>query len=154
MARPLHPPDGTRFFARLSAASLECPRCGTVHTIGPGGHHQKAYNKRTARFTCTDCSKVFILGILAWPVPLGGTRGQKGATLPRDQVPNERQLAELRGMFGGVWLPDGLRPKRWRPDDSNMTAGCSCKWGYGERSNAWEIIVHDPHCPLHQGEED
>lgn len=126
MARTSHLPTGTRFFARVRAAILECPRCGTVLQFGQGKPttvagtgHRCAWDKRTARLRCSDCGLVLMIGLLAWPVRKGGG---KVASLPRDQVPNERQLAQLRAEASGFWLPEEQAQRRARAEDTNITS--------------------------------
>ena len=136
MARPFAPPAGTRFFARVHSATCECPRCGRVLSFGQSRKLNATWDKRTARLTCPSCGLVSLVALLLWPV--GG--GQR--TIPRDQVPNERQLAEMRAQASGWWLAEIKRGRR--PDDSNITAGCSCRYGTeGQRES------EDPQCPLH-----
>ena len=43
--------------------------------------------------TCPACHLTCVIGLIAWPVKRGG-RGAR--TIPRDQVPSERELAQLR----------------------------------------------------------
>lgn len=82
---------------------------------------------------------MLIIGLIAWPVGLGGGT----ATIPRDQVPNERQLGQLRAEAGGWWMPEQTRKKAHRPDDTNITARCSCAPGKENTSG------QDPGCPIH-----
>ena len=65
----------------------------------------------------------------------------------RDQVPNERQLAQLRAMGelgqggsgAGWWMPKDQAKAARRPDDTNVTAGCTCG----------EAGIEEEDCPLH-----
>lgn len=123
-----HPRElgATRFFARLIAFDLECPRCGKVFRVRRLNRHKLAtvtldegahtWNPTTARFACTGkdgCQKVFVLGMLAWEPPLG-----QGATaIPTDQVPTYRQLAELRQDGQGQWMP---HQNKGRMNSSNL----------------------------------
>jgi hypothetical protein len=124
-----HPRElgATRFFARLIAFDLECPRCGKVfrirrlnrqkmaaYALDEGVHH--TWNPATARFTCTGkdgCQKQYVLGMLAWDPSLGARSG----AIPTDQVPTYRQLAELRQDGQGHWMPHQLRG---RMNSSNL----------------------------------
>ena len=111
-----HPRElgATRFFARLIAFDLECPRCGKVFSIRRLNRHKLAavaldesyhtWNPTTARFTCTGkdgCQKVFVLGMLAWEP----SKGARSSAVPEDQVPTHQQLAELRAEGQGQWMP-------------------------------------------------
>ena len=131
MAKPLqhpHPRElgATRFFARLIAFDLECPRCGKVFSIRRLNRHKMStvaldeaahtWNPTTARFTCTGkdgCQKVYVLGLLAWEPP----RGARAGALPIDQVPMPRQLAELRQDGQGHWM---IYQPTGRMDTSNL----------------------------------
>ena len=118
-----HPRElgATRFFARLIAFDLECPRCGKVFQIRRLNKHKLAgyaldpdpqsnreilhhtWNPTTARFTCTGkdgCQKQFILGMLAWEPG----KGARGTAIPLDQVPTYRQVGELRAEGQGHWM--------------------------------------------------
>lgn len=119
MKRPLvhpHPRElgATRFFARLIAFDLECPRCGKVFRVRRMNRNklsavaldesEHTWNPTTGRFACTGkdgCQKEFVLGLLAWDPP----RGARAGALPTDQVPTHRQLAELRADGQGHWMP-------------------------------------------------
>lgn len=150
----MNPPAvGDRFFGRVLSARLECPRCGYLdqfapreRTKGQVGNPQRRRKGRTAlgwnpvtgRWQCPSCRMTFVLGLLAWPVAPGGPAGPE--TLARDQVPNYRQLAQLRAQGGGLWLREGL--KRYRATGANIAAGCTCKPGCHYTNQA------DPECPL------
>lgn len=163
MARTLDPPDGNRFFARLLAAALECPRCGFVDTFHwrklsrpginrlsrrpedqPGG-----WDPLTGVWRCKQCGMAVILGILAWPIaPGGGGR----VTRPRDQVPSERELAQIRARGGGWWLPDSRAVVRSRAEETNVTARCTClppKLGTLPWTGEPAEADRDPQCLIH-----
>lgn len=132
---------------------LECPRCGRLtHFTRSTPHPRRAarlssapsqpgYDPETGRWTCQSCRLVCVLGLLAWPVKAGS----HSVTRPRDQVPNERQLAQMRAETQGLWMAAKLA--RRRADDSNITAECSCREGTAYTT------AGDPHCPIHGGEE-
>jgi len=113
----------TRFFARIERATLECPRCGYVYQIS-SRVPSATWDPMTARFTCTNrtsgssCGKTYILGVVAWPII---PAPKVASATPRDQVPNERQLVQLRKEGGGWWLADEARISTARPDDTNLT---------------------------------
>src|ERR1700694_5895294 len=86
MARLPHPPsDATRFYTRVRAGDLECPRCGRVLAFGTGRSHGCYWHKRMNRLECFECGLVLALGLLAWPI----RRGTGPLTVARDQVPHE-----------------------------------------------------------------
>jgi len=143
LMRVPHPPEATRFFARVRQAILECPRCGTVIRIQPKRYAQRRavmWDASSSRLTCHHCGKTYVVGLIAWPVQQGGgaVGNPEGASRPRDQVPNERQLSEMRAEGAGWWMPDTEKKRRVRPDDTNVTASCTCG------------AVADPHCPIHR----
>lgn len=111
----------TRFFARLERATLECPRCGHVYTITTR-QPSANWDPATARFTCTNktpqCARVYVLGVVAWPI---AAVPHVASATPRDQVPHERQLAQLRREGGGWWLAPEAAQRRPRPDETNLT---------------------------------
>ena len=121
-----------RFFARLASFDLECPACGDVYQIRLGSARKHSTSKRdrerqhpnwdpwTARFTCTnkECHRTYVLGLLAWPI----IRANRVASSPpADQVPNIRQLAQMRKEGGGWWLPEEEGQKWQRPLETNLT---------------------------------
>ena len=123
-----HPRElgATRFFARLIAFDLECPRCGKVFRIRRMNRNKLSavaldaevhtWNPTTARFACRGkdgCQKQYVLGLLAWDPPKGSQAGH----IPMDQVPTHRQLAEMREDGAGQWMPNQLTG---RVDTSNL----------------------------------
>jgi len=111
---PPHPRElgATRFFARIVGADLECPHCGKVYRLRAANDRRLStrvrsiWDPRTSTFTCASkagCQRKFVLGVLAWDKP----RGITGGAVPADQVPNMRQLAELRADGDGWWMPEG-----------------------------------------------
>lgn len=153
MARLQHRPDATRFFARVTAAVLECPRCGTVLQFGRTGSHgrenTKGWDPTTARLKCHGCELTVLIGLLAWPVRVGGYTRR---TAPMDQVPNERQLAQLRAEAGGYWMEEEYAQPRFKPEHTNVTARCFCA-----QDDRGELTIR-PECPIHgkyyQGEQE
>ena len=101
-----HPKEigAVRFFARLRAFDLECPRCGIVYQVTQKQTRDDArpstcYDYPTARFTCRACCMSWVLGLLAWP-----SEGE-AVVPPSDQVPGPRELPQLRREGWGWWLP-------------------------------------------------
>jgi hypothetical protein len=127
----------TRFFARLLSFDLECPRCGKVYQIratNQRGKYQRvgettsgkglrvdAWDPVTSRFTCTNLphcdSRVYILGLLAWPVG----KGKVAQGTPKDQIPHPRQLAQMRKEGGGWWMAEEDRITTPRTLETNLT---------------------------------
>jgi len=110
----------TRFFARPESFTLECPHCGKVYRIRAGRLYTY-WDARTSRFSCTakhGCDRIYIIGILAWPV-VAATR--VASQTPEDQVPHPRHLAELRKEGGGWWLGDEEGITEKRPTETNLT---------------------------------
>jgi hypothetical protein len=124
---------GKRFFGRIRAFDLACPRCDQVYQVGQGSRTMCAWDKRTSRFRCVcGCGLRMNLGILGWNVSLG-----PGFT-PADASPlNADQAAQLRDLTRGIFLGEKLPYK----GDQNRVIGetaCSCV-----------RIDFDPGCPLH-----
>ena len=152
MPRLNPPPIGDRFFARLYAARLECPRCGFLddfQTRGavkglPGSplrrfrarRSPQSWNPHTGRWQCPSCRMTFVLGILAWPPG----KGPGARSLARDQVLSPRQLAQARAQGGGLWMRAAI--KGYRAEGVNIAPGCTCKPGCHWTDQA------DPGCPL------
>lgn len=139
-----HPPaNATRFFGRVYSAICECPRCGCLLTWHGGKgprRNTSGWDRRTSTITCWDCGRKFVAGLLLWPVRKG--RGDV-RTLPRDQVPDERQLVQMRKLGDGWWMPKEQAKKAFRPDDTNITACCTCPPGRENTTGG------DPKCPIH-----
>jgi hypothetical protein len=152
-----HPPSGaSRFWAKVTEFTCECPKCGKVlHARTHGNPSRRKsrfpyWDPRTGRLECPQpnggCGKVFVVGLILWPVRVGiGPR----VVAPRDSVPNERQLAQLRAMAeqgpggAGWWMPQAMAKGITRPDDTNITASCSCKPG------TENTLSQDINCPIH-----
>jgi hypothetical protein len=83
------------------------------------GKRQAFFDPTTSLFRCThvNCLKVYVIGIVAWPVsPRAWIKG-----VPRDQVPHPRQLVQMRREGGGWWLADEDQQRYERVDESNLT---------------------------------
>lgn len=121
-------PRGTRFFARVKAAVLECPRCGwmlDVSIVGKGRRTSRnPWDARSSTIRCPGCQSSFVLGLIAWPIAWGTW----DRALPRDQVPTleqARELTRLRNQASGVWLEETKPPQR--ADETNLTGKvCTC----------------------------
>lgn len=110
----------TRFFARPLSFDLECPRCGRVYQIRMRESSDN-WDPTTSRFRCTEpnCLKVYVIGLLAWPI--SSAVRKKDLATPEDQVPGPRELAQLRREGGGYWLADEAAQKHGRPHTTNLT---------------------------------
>lgn len=114
-----------RFFGRLASFDLECPHCGDVYQVRLGGARRSGqkdpnWDPQTARFRCTnkDCGRVYVLGIVAWPI----IKAPRVASMPpEDQVPSPRQLAQMRREGGGWWMDDAEGQRYARPHETNLT---------------------------------
>lgn len=127
--------DGpTHFYARIRAADLECPRCGVLIRFGQGRNQTRQWHAGTARLTCFHCRKVFIIGLLAWPVQLGG---RTHPTVPADHLPGPRVRAQMRAEAGGFWM---TTPKGWRAEQTNLTCRCA--------TVPDQPVTHDESCPF------
>lgn len=107
----------SRFHARVTSAWLECPACGTLIIIGHRDRQSKGVDRRTSTIECggAGCGRKYVYGLILYSLKPGpGPR-----TLPRDQVPSTKRLAELRNRVGGEWA-DETRGS-WRPDHTNKT---------------------------------
>lgn len=170
MRLPQLPATLTRFFAQPLAFFAECPRCGQLlyaqttrrHSRGPAGlaAEHTGWDSRTSHLECRACKLVCVAGIILWPVKPGLSHKQR--TKPQDQVPGERENAQLRAMAGeggggvgaGWWAPRsgvaGVNAggiKAVRPEHSNVTAKCTCRHVTAKGQDFWEP---DPNCAIHQ----
>ena len=124
---------GRRFFARLEALSLACPRCDQVYRIGRGSRTARAYDRHTARFSCSSgCGIRLTLGVLAHPV-------RHGIALPPvDAIALDwRQALALRELSRGVLLEERIPPRA--PANRLLAVYCTCV-----------RVVEDPGCPVHR----
>lgn len=101
------------------------------------------WNPTTGVWRCPQCGLACILGILAWPI-----ESSKWVTpsRPRDQVPSERELVQLRSESWGRWLAKAYALPRRRAPHSNIVAGCLCEPGTAHTNQC------NPECPIHGGE--
>lgn len=144
MRLPHLPPSVTRFFARSTSGWIECPRCGKLlyyQSLRHVAHPSTArWDPRTSRLKCPECGLVGVIGTIFWPVQVGGSNLKR--TTPQDQVPHERELAQMRAMGGegaGWWMPDAQAVKSYRAEHTNITAKCTCREGQEDH----------PECPIH-----
>jgi len=144
MRLPTPPTDSTRTFARVSEAWLACPRCGTVLYFSPRKTLHCTWNRRSARLKCEECRLTFAVGLILWPV--GNHQGR--GTIPMDQVPQERELAQMRAMEGigggsgaGWWMAQERPRKHFQEMHTNVGPRCTCR--------AEDGPLGDVECPLH-----
>lgn len=109
---PFEPTE--RFFGRLQAFEMECPRCGKILVVGRGKPHDHLYNRVTSEMQCPKmnprdettavtrhpgCGMKFLIGIVAWPIRVGYQHKAR----PPDHVPDDRQLHTIRAYARGLW---------------------------------------------------
>lgn len=88
---------GRRFFARVVAAELACPKCGKVARIKKD---QAGWEPRLSRWRCQGCGTQYVVGLLFWPARESrkGWQGGKGTSVPQDAVPGAQEAQELAKM--------------------------------------------------------
>jgi len=117
---------GDRFYARVHVFDCACPACGHLIRAKRAGA-KGAYQPTISRLQCPSCERIFIVGLVCWPVKVGGHHGHK-PTRPADQLPGPRERLALRNQGGGFWPPTPISRTRARtsnvsgPDD----AACAC----------------------------
>lgn len=127
LADPLDP--NRKFFARLVAFDLECPRCASVFRVR-SAHKTRVWSARTSTFKCEECKLTLQLGMVAWP-----TRWQK-RDKPPDQIPTPEQALKIRQIVGGWWAPHARKHRE--PANILHRKACTC---LDEPSAVW--------CPAH-----
>lgn len=142
---------GDRFFARVVAFELACPRCGDVARVTEHSRDAKSiYDRRKSIFKCRGCSLHLAIGIVAWPMRSGPTG------VPEDNVPTYREAMRLREFIGPLM---GLVPDEFRRDPDGTVVDqrhgarepvnivikgeCRCR-----RMEPRGKIIH-PDCPVH-----
>lgn len=131
--------DGDRFYARLKAFAIECPRCGELYIVGNRTGGPKVYDFKTQRFTCATkaCGLHLQLGILAWPI-LQGTHPAASA----DTVPTWRQAQRLRELMAlGIQESNPRAGKD--PVNRTLRGECRCR-----PLEPRGLYTH-PECPVH-----
>lgn len=139
-----------RFFARVRAFDIACPRCDRLYTIGEGRKGKAyVYDKAKSQFHChPGCGLKLTIGILAWRMRNGPTG------IPEDIVPTFREalrLRELMGLGGTLMDEIGLDAKG-NPEDLrhgakepvNIVIRGECRCGLAEGGK----LIH-PACPIH-----
>lgn len=143
---------GDRFFARIRALDIACPRCGEIYTVGEGRKGKDyVYDKVKGIFRCrASCGLVLAIGVLAWPMRPGRTG------IPEDTIPNFREALRLRELMGlgGVLADEMIQGKDGIPVDQRhggteqvnvvIKTECRCQL-VGEGRGK---LVH-PECPVH-----
>lgn len=126
------PPRGRRVYAHIVSGSFACPRCGTMHLVGPGGRHRtggkstRGYDPRTATFKCRNasCAYMAVLGVVFWPI------GRRAGGLPMDHVltPGEAAEARLSTSYAvvEVWGARARLPARMRRTNVECTCTEPC----------------------------
>lgn len=102
---------GTRFFARVRAFDLACPRCDAIFVVtsssagrrGRARTSNSCWDPRLGKFRCYYCGLRLTLGIIAYSM-------EKGRQSPaEDQVPTPRQAQAMRDAFPSVWAAARLK---------------------------------------------
>lgn len=122
-----------RLFARILSAHVECPRCAGLISFGnglartranardrnqPGSRSRFPFNRTIAILSCPRCGKRCQLGVIMWSIDRTRTRR------PIDQIPNTRQLAELRQYAHGFYIPESKSSAQ--PTNRYVDAECTC----------------------------
>jgi hypothetical protein len=109
-------------FAHLLAMDCACPGCGAVYA-GPQQQVRRAARKRrqgkrymrqsgysplTGRFTCVHCDRVWIVGVIFWPVHSVSRPGRAVDTVPT--LEEALQLREHASRVGLVAVRDSKAP--------------------------------------------
>jgi hypothetical protein len=111
------------------------------------------WDERASCLRC-HCGAIWIIGLAFWHPK----KGPRRPALPRDQVPNRRQLAELRILedralrvqAGGVVAGQVETDSETRPLKTNLVAECTCSH---LASPLQAVRVPDENCPIHGREE-
>jgi len=162
---PAIPPGTPRVFGRIDRFTCECPRCGQLiqaqfdrpagkirrqqiqtkvfHKYAkrvPKPHATLTYNPLTSRLTCPQCSRVFGVGLLLYPV-----HPRSAPSQPLDQRPTFQQLLAMRQLAGGFFM-DKHRPIRGS-DSLNIVSDedCAC-WLENSTPPRMHYVAR---CPIH-----
>lgn len=129
------PAAGTRFFARVHAVDLACPRCDKVHAVAAQHRYLGGgvWDPLTSTFQCDVCGLTLQLAVLAYPVGYGRRKPAM------DSYPiSVAEALKLRRQADGV-LKHGRKPKGAALNA--VAPSCSCRVElYVERA---------PDCPVH-----
>ncbi len=101
------PPAYVRFFARIRAFDISCPKCGCVASVG-AGKATKHWNPINLKWECSKCHAIYFLGVIAWQA-----RFASGpySTPPDDQrMKVHEALALRRGL--SIWAQTRLMNAR------------------------------------------
>jgi len=132
---------GDRFYARVHAFDAACPSCGFMIRAGQAQGQKGVYTPRIAQASCPQCHRPYIVGLVLWPIKVGGGQPGRRPTRPADQLPGPRERLAYRNQAGGWWPKTSL--DRTRAETSNITGpeeeSCGCDPD-GE---------HSPSCGLH-----
>ena len=98
----------------------------------------------TSELHCTKCGRIWIVGLCLWH-----KRKQAGANagLPRDQVPDRDELAQIRQQTGALVMAEPLvRDNLHRIDTTTVAAECCCSRlaPPQQYTRLW-----NPACPIH-----
>lgn len=122
---------GDRFYARVHAFDAACPACGYLIRAGAAQGTKGVYSANIAQAQCPGCRKSFIVGLLLWPIAVGGGQRGRHPTRPADQLPGPRERLAYRNQAGGWWPKTSI--KRTRAETSNVAGpeedACTCAPG-------------------------
>lgn len=140
-ARLQRNPD--RFFARLTAFLIACPRCGHTTLCGRArnprfkhsGRATKAWDPLRCRWCCQECGLRLVLGVVAWCITPGFKSHPPIDTVPT--IPEAMQLRDASRPFklaltqaavsiGETRGPDALR--KVRADLKSRARGAPAQW--------------------------
>jgi hypothetical protein len=144
--------DGDRFFARVRALDLACPRCDRVYSCGEGRRGKDSiYDRTRSIFQCPFCGLTLAIGIIAWPMRPGPVK------IPEDTVPTYREAMALRELMGlGGIVPDpvgepstgNIRDQRHGTHEPvNVVIRGECRCRRVEPPGRGRMI--HPGCPVH-----
>ncbi len=119
---------GDRFYARVHSFDAACPACGRLIRAGQAQGTKGVWKANIAQATCSECRRSFIVGLLFWPIKVGGGQPGRRPTRPADQLPGPRERLAYRNQAGGFWPRTAL--DRTRATTSNIAGpeenACGC----------------------------
>jgi len=75
---------GDRFYARVHSFDAACPSCGHLIRAGAAQGTKGVYSANIAQVHCPGCERKFIVGLLLWPISVGGGQKGRNPTRPAD----------------------------------------------------------------------
>jgi hypothetical protein len=154
MARSYHPAElvtRPRVFARPRTFDVECPFCGTVFLVRSGSKPKAkrqagipVWDPLSSELHCSWCNRWWTVGLVLWQV---GKRRLRRPGLPRDQVPDREELAQIRQQTGALVIGDvAPRDNLGRVTLTNLVPECCC----GRMDPPQQYTrLWNPQCPIH-----